>query len=204
MEMLDGFGNIFGVLKRRPGVIVPAIFAVVVAFLFNFVVIFAKGPNIQWLPFAFDVFKWALVFTLSGWTTLLLKHENEKSEKIFSKVFLDLFVFSTFISFFTITGFGLYIVPGMMIMFFVMYTPMYITLKGNSIALDALKENFKFILEDSHVIHTLVALLIFMIFVLIPYVGEYFAIFFYVLWIPNIYISEKEAHKDCPESKDQE
>lgn len=191
--MLDGFGNIFGVIKRKPAVIVPAIFSVIVALLFNFVVLFARIPNIQWLPFAFNVFKWTLVFTLSGWTALLIKHESKESERIFSKVFLELFVFSTFISFFAITGLGLYVVPGMVIMFFVMYTPVYIALEGNVSTLKVLKGNFNFILEDSHVIHTLIALFIFMVLILIPYVGEYFAIFFYVLWIPNIYISERET-----------
>ncbi len=196
MEMLDGFGNIFDVIKRRPTVVVPAVFAVIVALLFNFVVLFARIPNIQWLPFAFNIFKWALVFTLSGWTALLIKYESKESEKIFSKTFLDLFAFSTFISFFTITGLGLYIIPGMVIMFFVMYTPVYITLEGNVSTLNVLKGNFNFILEDSHVIHTLVVLLIFMILILIPYVGEYLAIFFYVLWTPNIYISEKETYEE--------
>ena len=193
--MLDGFGNIFDVIKRSPGVIIPSIFAVVVALLLNFVILFTQTPSIQWLPFAFNVFKWALVFTFSGWTALLIKYESKESEKVFSKIFLDLFVLSTFISFFVIAGLSLYIVPGIMIMFFVIYTPVYMSLEGNVSTLKVLKGNLNFILEDSHVIHTLVALLIFMILILIPYVGEYFAIFFYVLWIPNIYISEKEMDK---------
>ncbi len=196
--MLDGFGNIFGMVKRSPEVITPAIFAVIVALLFNIILLLAKASNvqIQWLPFAFDVFKWTLIFTLSGWTTLLIKYESNKSEKIFSKIFLDLFVFSTFISFFTIVGLNLYIIPGMAIMFFVLYTPAYMVLNEKVRALNVLKGNLNFILEDAHVIHTLVALLIFMVLILIPYVGEYFAIFFYVLWIPNIYIFEKEKHEE--------
>ncbi len=193
--MLDGFGNIFDVIKRSPEVIIPSIFAVIVALLLNFVILFTRTPSIQWLPFAFDVFKWALVFTFSGWTALLIKYESKESEKIFSKIFLDLFVLSTFISFFEIAGLSLYIIPGIIIMFFVIYTPVYMSLEGNVNTLKVLKGNLNFILEDSHVIHTLIALLIFMILILIPYVGEYFAIFFYVLWIPNIYISEKEMDK---------
>ncbi len=197
LDLLDGFGNIFSVVKKKPSVIVPALFGIGAILLFNLVifeyVVILKTGGMVWLPFAFNVLKWAIIFSLSGWTALLMKYEDLNYEKAFSKSFTNLFVFCTFMAFFTVAGFSLYFVPGMFILFFLLYIPTYSVVKNDSDALNGFKENMKFILEDAHVIHTLVSLIIITLFLLIPYVGEYFAAFFYMLWIPNIYISEKEA-----------
>jgi hypothetical protein len=200
MNTLDGFGNIFGVLKRKPSIIIPPLFGIGTILLFN-LVIFEYIANVRlggigWIPFAFDVIKWSVIFVISGWTALLMKYEDVNSEKVFSKAFANLFVFSTFMSFFTVAGFEMYLIPGMFILFFILYIPTYMVINGDSDTLNAFKGNARFIMEDAHVIHTLVSLVIITLLLLIPYAGEYLAAFFYMLWIPNIYISEKQEEQE--------
>ncbi len=200
MEFLDGFGNIFFVIKKKPTAVVPSLFGVGTVLMFNLITweyfTNIKLLNAGWIPFAFNVFKWAIVFSISGWTALLIGQERTSSERAFSKFFVSLFVFSTFMSFFTVAGFEMYVIPGMFILFFMLYIPTYMVLNEDIDALDGFKGNLRFILEDAHVIHTLVSLIILTFFLLIPYVGEYFAAFFYMLWIPNIYISERQQEEE--------
>lgn len=197
---LDGFGNIFGVIRENPRVIFPALIGVAVALLFDIISFEYSGMlktlNFGWIPFSFEVFKWSVTFTLSGLTALLIGKNVKESHELFSKIFLDVFVFSVFMAFFVVTGFGLYVVPGLLILFFMIYIPVGMVLEQGANSLEKFKRNLNFILEDAHVIHTLIALLLIIIFVLIPYVGEYMAIFFYILWIPNIYISGKRKDEE--------
>ncbi|WP_036221824.1 hypothetical protein [Mesoaciditoga lauensis] len=200
MNMLDGFGNIFGVMKRKPSVIIPSLFGIGTLLVFN-LVIFEYAANVRilsstWIPFAFNVLKWAVIFSISAWTALLISREEVDSEKAFSKSFSNLFVFSTFMSFFVVSGFEMYVIPGIFILFFMLYIPTYAVLNEDTDALRGFKGNMNFILEDAHVIHTLVSLIIITLLILIPYAGEYLAAFFYMLWIPNIYISEKQEEKE--------
>ncbi len=199
MNMLDGFGNIFGVMKRKPSVIIPSLFGIGTLLVFN-LVIFEYAANVRilsstWIPFAFNVLKWAVIFSISAWTALLIGREEVNSEKAFSKSFSNLFVFSTFMSFFVVTGFEMYVIPGIFILFFMLYIPTYAVLNEDTDALRGFKGNMNFIMEDAHVIHTLVSLIIITLLLLIPYAGEYLAAFFYMLWIPNIYISEKQEEE---------
>lgn len=200
---LDGFGNIFETIGKNPRVIFPAFMGVIAALLFDIISFeysgMLKSFNFSWIPFSFEVLKWSVAFTLSAWTALLMKERERESHEIFSNVFLDVFVFSVFMAFFVVAGFGFYIVPGFLILFFMIYIPSEMVLGESTKSLRILKGNLKFILEDAHVIHTLVALLLMVIFVLIPYVGEYLAIFFYILWIPNIYISGKNEYEEGEE-----
>lgn len=197
---LDGFGDIFGVIRRNPGVIFPAFLGVAVALIFNVISFeyseMIKTLNFGWIPFSFEIFKWSAAFTLSGLTALLMKNNTEESQEFFSKTFLDVFVFSVFMAFFVVVGLDLYVVPGLLILFFMIYIPDEMILKQDTNSLKSFKGNLSFILEDAHVIHTLVALLLIIVFMLIPYIGEYIAIFFYILWIPNIYISAKRESEE--------
>ena len=200
---LDGFGDIFETIRKNPKVIFPAFVGVIVALLFDIILFeysgMLKSFNFSWIPFSFEVLKWSVAFTLSAWTALLIKERERESHEIFSNVFLDVFVFSIFMAFFVVAGFAFYIVPGFLILFFMIYIPSEMVLGESTKSLGTLKRNLKFILEDAHVIHTLVALLLMVIFVLIPYVGEYLAIFFYILCIPNIYISGKNEYEEGEE-----
>ncbi|GEM_PF-1649230 len=197
---LDGFGNIFGVIRKNPRVIFPALIGVAVALLLNIISFeysrMLKTMNFGWIPFSFEIFKWGVAFTLSGLTTLLMKKNAKESHELFSKIFLDVFIFSTFMAFFVVTGFGLYVVPGLLILFFMIYIPIEMVLEQNTSSLERFKGNLNFILEDAHVIHTFIALLLIIVFTLIPYIGEYIAMFFYILWIPNIYISGKKENDE--------
>ncbi len=197
---LDGFGDIFGVIRRNPGVIFPAFLGVAVALIFDVISFeysgMVKTLNFSWIPFSFEIFKWSVAFTLSGLTALLMKKNTKESQEFFSKNFLDVFVFSVFMAFFVVVGLDLYVVPGLLILFFMIYIPSEMILKQDTNSLKRFKGNLSFILEDAHVIHTLVALLLIIVFILIPYIGEYIAIFFYILWIPNIYISGKRESEE--------
>ena len=197
---LDGFGNVFGVIRRNPGVIFPAFLGVAVALIFDVISFeysgMVKTLNFSWIPFSFEIFKWSVAFTLSGLTALLMKKNTKESQEFFSKNFLDVFVFSVFMAFFVVVGLDLYVVPGLLILFFMIYIPSEMILKQDTNSLKRFKGNLSFILEDAHVIHTLVALLLIIVFILIPYIGEYIAIFFYILWIPNIYISGKRESEE--------
>ena len=197
---LDGFGNVFGVIRRNPGVIFPAFLGVAVALIFDVISFeysgMVKTLNFSWIPFSFEIFKWSVAFTLSGLTALLMKKNTKESQEFFSKNFLDVFVFSVFMAFFVVVGLDLYVVPGLLILFFMIYIPSEMILKQDTNSLKRFKGNLSFILEDAHVIHTLVAILLIIVFILIPYIGEYIAIFFYILWIPNIYISGKRESEE--------
>ncbi len=194
MKTLDGFGDVFFIVKEKPRVLIPAIFGVVVVGIMNFVIFGYFGMlklSVTWMPFALTVFKWSLIFTLSAWSALLIAYDDPKVEKIFSKSFVSLFTLSTFMAFFVVWGLDLYVIPGFFVLFLMEYAPCHMILSGSTDSLEAFKGNMRFILEDSHVIHTIVSLFILVTLFAIPYVGEYLAAFFYVLWIPNIYVSEK-------------
>jgi len=194
VKTLDGFGDVFFIVKEKPRVLIPAIFGVVVVGIMNFVIFGYFGMlklSVTWMPFALTVFKWSLIFTLSAWSALLIAYDDPKVEKIFSKSFVSLFTLSTFMAFFVVWGLDLYVIPGFFVLFLMEYAPCHMILSGSTDSLEAFKGNMRFILEDSHVIHTIVSLFILVTLFAIPYVGEYLAAFFYVLWIPNIYVSEK-------------
>ncbi len=204
VKTLDGFGDVFLIVAERPRVVIPAIFAVVVVGIMNFIMFgYAKAMNFQagWLPFALTILEWAFVFVLSSWSALLIAHKEAESEKLFSKIFPNLFVFSTFAAFFVVWGIEMYVVPGFFVLFFVVYVPVWMILNKDIDTLKALKGSINFILEDGHVVHTAIFLIILLILFAIPYIGEYLAMFFYVLWLPNVYISGKRKSDEMTDEE---
>lgn len=192
------FTDIFHSVRERRETIMPAVITVVVAIILNLVILETISPNFSWIPFAFEVFKWAVAFTLSGLTALSVRFGAENAQGSFSKIFVNLFVFSVFMAFFVVVGYGVYTLPGMLVLFFTMYAPAEMARSRDFDILSCLKGNFRFILDDAHIIHTFIMVLIVSLLVLVPYAGDYLSLFFYTLWVPYVYEKLRETEEQEP------
>ncbi len=185
---LKVFTDVFGSVKTKYEIVIPAVISVIVALILNMVILETINPDFSWIPFAFEVFKWSMAFTLSGLTALIVRFDGQDMQReTFSRSLLNLFVFSVFMAFFVVIGYEIYMLPGMLVLFFTMYAPVRMTHGNDFDILRGLKDNLAFILDDTHILHTFVILLILSLLIIIPYVGDYLSLFFYTLWVPYVY-----------------
>lgn len=212
MEFFKGFTSAFERIKNDPMILIPIAIGVGVALILD-LIIRAFGVNIVnnvggaisvlWLSFIFEVVKWAVAFAMTGWiASMMLKSREEHDD--FSKSFLDFFVLGLFMAFFLIVGTSIHVVVGIIVFLFLLFLPVWLATGPVFKTLEGFKWNLSFMFRGMNSAYALILLLGSTLLTLIPYVGIYLALFFYMVWAANIYVHIKSMPAKKAEETPQE
>ncbi len=196
MDFLRGFTDIVDKIREKPFLLVPSLLVIVVALIFDLVFYAARGSSFEnfygfaEMLFIFGVIKWALAFTAVGLTVYIIS--DRKITLKDSRFFFNLFAFSVFMGFFLMIGFTVHVLLGLIFFFFMLYVPIWFVKNERFDAIDAFKWNIFFIFQGIRSAYAFIILVGTVLLTLIPYVGIYLAIFFYILLIVSTYMHIEE------------
>ncbi len=212
MDFLKGFTSAFTRIKDNPMILIPIAIGVGVALILD-LIIRAFGVNIVnnvggaisvlWLTFIFEVVKWAVAFAMTGWiASLMLKAKQANDD--FSKSFLDFFVLGLFMAFFLMVGTSIHIIVGIVVFLFLLFLPVWLATGPNFKTMEGFRWNLSFMFKGMNSAYALILLLGSTLLTMIPFVGIYLALFFYMVWAANIYVYIKNLPLKKAEEAPQE
>lgn len=200
MNFLRGFTDVFERIKVRPFILAPVFGVLLITLIFNLILYGLRGDmefesflGLVMLSFIFGVIEWALAFLAVGVTTFMM--ENKKFEKTDSRMFFNFFAFSIFMAFFLVIGFLIHPIIGLVVLLLVLYIPNWF-LQSNACDLYAgFGWNLSFIFHGTRSAYAFILVVGTALLTLVPYAGNYLAIFFYVIWVANTYVHIMENEK---------
>ncbi len=201
MYFLEGFTDIFERIKKNPFILAPVFGVLLITLIFNLILYGLTGDmrfenvfSILMLSFIFGVIEWALALLAVGITTSMMM-ENKKFGKEDSRMFFNFFAFSIFMSFFLMIGFEINVILGLVILLLILYVPNWFVTSNACDLYGGFKWNLSFIFRGIRAAYAFIIIVVTALLTLVPYAGNYLAIFFYVVWTANTYIHIMENQK---------
>ncbi len=198
MNFLEGFTDVFERIRIKPFILLPVFGVLLITLIFNLVLYGIKGnlifESLFMLSFIFGVIEWALAIVAVGVTTSMMI-ENKRFGKEDSRTYFNFFAFSTFMAFFLMIGFTINVIIGLILLLLILYVPNWFVSSKACDLYGGFKWNVSFIFQGARSAYAFILIVGTALLTLVPYAGNYLAIFFYVVWTANTYMHIMENKK---------
>lgn len=175
--------------SKEPIILIPLFVSILLTIIFDIIGQF--GPVAYFvsvmLTGIFNTFFYA-------WTTILYNEfkEYEKADMRDSfarikKLFLDITILSIFVGFLISIGFMAFVIPGIILALFLIFSPCVFVVEDVSLA-DSIRKSFSFVFKAEHFFQILIVLVAIFLLGLIPYIGVYISTLLEFLWLPYLYV----------------
>jgi hypothetical protein len=190
--------------SKEPLILIPLFISIVFTILFD--IIGQIGPVAYFVSVLligiFNTFFYA-------WTTILYdefkEHEKADLKESFVKIkklFLDITILSIFVGFLISIGFLAFVIPGIILALFLIFSPCVFVVEDVSLA-QSIRKSFSFVFKADHFFQILVVLIAIFLLGLIPYVGVYISTLLEFLWLPYLYVYYRDNSQEIAPQKPQ-
>ncbi|BBJ28442.1 hypothetical protein [Athalassotoga saccharophila] len=200
MDFLEGFTDVFERIKKNPLILAPVFGVLLITLIFNLILYGLRSDEfnglilIMMVSFIFGVIEWALaILAVSIMTSIMMGEKRLWKEEL--RVFFNFFAFSIFMSFFLMIGFEINVILGLVMLLLILYVPNWFVASNACDLYGGFKWNLSFIFRGIRSAYAFIIIIVTALLTLVPYAGNYLAIFFYVVWTANTYIHIMENQK---------
>lgn len=183
--------------SKEPLILIPLFINIVITILFD--ILARLGPIASFLSVIligiFNTFFFA-------WTTILYdefkrfkKSDLKESFAKIKRLFLDITILSIFVGFLISIGFLAFVVPGVILALFLIFSPCVFVVEDVSLS-DSIRKSFSFVFKADHFFQILIVLIAIFLLGLIPYVGVYTSTLLEFLWLPYLYVYYREDKEE--------
>ena len=175
--------------SKEPVILIPLFISIVLTIIFDIIGQFGSVAYVVsvMLIGIFNTFFYA-------WTTILYsdykehgKADMRDSAARIKKLFLDITILSLFVGFLISIGFMAFVIPGIILALFLIFSPCVFVVEDVSLA-DSIRKSFSFVFKGEHFFQILIVLIAIFLLGLIPYIGVYISTLLEFLWLPYLYV----------------
>jgi len=175
--------------SKEPIILIPLFISILLTIIFDIIGQFGSVAYVVsvMLIGIFNTFFYA-------WTTILYsdykehgKADMRDSSARIKKLFLDITILSLFVGFLISIGFMAFVIPGIILALFLIFSPCVFVVEDVSLA-DSIRKSFSFVFKGEHFFQILIVLIAIFLLGLIPYIGVYISTLLEFLWLPYLYV----------------
>lgn len=193
INLYDVFTEPFKIVGKNPVILIPMFIGIIVSIIFE--IVGYLGPIASFVTTLIIGIFSMFFFT---WTTIMFDdYKNGKEVSLkesyskMSSLFLEILVLSIVVGFLISLGFLAFVIPGIIISLFLIFSPCSLVVDNLSVT-DSMKRSFSFVFNGDHFFQILIVLFAIFLLGLIPYVGVFISLILEFLMLPYIYVTYSE------------
>lgn len=189
IDLVKVFTEPFKIIGKNPAILIPVFIGIIVSLLFG--IIGLIGPVALVVS---SIIVGIISMFFYPWVTLHFKQVLSGSEVNLKESYselksmaLEILVLSIVVGFLIAIGFMAFVVPGIILALFLIFSPSALVVDKLSVT-EAIKKSFSFVFNSHHFVQILIVLTIIFLLGLIPVVGVYISILLQYILLPYIYV----------------
>ncbi|PNR99810.1 hypothetical protein X927_05030 [Petrotoga mexicana DSM 14811] len=185
----DVFTEPFKIVGKNPAMLIPVFIGIILTLLFD--VVRFMGPLANLVS---SIIIGITTMFFIAWITILFdqykKGEEIDLKKSFSQInqlLLEIIVLSIVVGFLISLGTLAYVIPGLILALFLIFSPCALVIDKLSVT-DSLKKSYSFVFKGENFLQIFLLLLVIFLLGMIPIVGLYLSIILEYILLPYIYV----------------
>ena len=185
----DVFTEPFKIVGKNPAMLIPVFIGIILTLLFD--VVRFMGPLANLVS---SIIIGITTMFFIAWVTILFD-QYKKGEEIdlknslsqINQLLLEIIVLSIVVGFLISLGTLAYVIPGLILALFLIFSPCALVIDKLSVT-DSLKKSYSFVFKGENFLQIFLLLLVIFLLGMIPIVGLYLSIILEYILLPYIYV----------------